>query len=177
MATAKIVTANGVSRLEIKKGFGKLFILEGDEFQEFAEYLQDEHNLSKQSTIIQNSDGAKTTLNNKELRSLAEKLKSLRKPLESPTEAINPMANEIVPPEPLKPVAGTKRPVVHKPEPIQASKLQVISILFAAVEWTAYATCPNCKTRHCLDITQGDGTNQSQFATQCDCGQILFLQK
>jgi hypothetical protein len=72
---------------------------------------------------------------------------------------------------------STKQSVVPKPEPMQTSKLQVISILFATIEWTAYATCPNCKARHSLDIKQGDGANQAQFAAQCECGQILFLQK
>jgi hypothetical protein len=192
MATAKVITANGVSILEIKKGLGKSFTLEGDEFQQLIEYLQNEANLDKKSTDIQNGDGKKVTLNNKELRSLAEKLKRLesptrvvpvdeiehmRKALESPTEAVKATPDEILPPLPLDPTASTKQPVVHKPKTIQASKLQVISIQLATIEWSAYATCPSCKARHCLDIKQSDGTNQSQFAAQCECGQILFLQK
>lgn len=180
MATAKVITANGVSILEIKKGLGKSFTLEGDEFQQLIEYLQVEANLDKKSTDIQNGDGKKVTLNNKELRSLAEKLKGIGKQpeaLELPTEAVKTTPDEILLPLPLNPVVSTKQAVAHKPKATQASKLQVISIQLATIEWTAYATCPSCKARYCLDIKQSDGTNQSQFAAQCECGQILFLQK
>lgn len=165
MTTAKVVTANGISRLEIKKGFGKTFILEGDEFQELASYLQDEKNLNKESTVIQNGDGAKTTLNNKEMRSLAEKLKVISRPLELP-EGIEPVIS--------------KPTLVENPTPrlelIHKSKLQVISIMTAKIEWHAYAICPNCKTSHSLDI-KIDTIVPDQFAAQCECGQILSLQK
>jgi hypothetical protein len=181
MATAKIIKANGViASLEIKGRFGKSFILEGDELAQLTEYLKDESNLSKESTRLENSNGGKITINNKELRSLADKLKatdSLPEALEQPIEAAKIASNEILSPLPLKPAARTKQPVVPKPEPAQVSKLQVISIQTAPIEWLAYATCPNCKIRHSLAIKQSDGANQSQFAAQCECGQILFLQK
>lgn len=179
MATAKVITANGaIVSLEIKGRFGKKsFVLEDDELTQFAEYLKDENNLAKEITKLENANGDKVTVNNKELRSLAEKLNSTRKPLESPTEAAKVTPDEILLPLPLDPTASTKQPVAHKPKASQASKLQVISIQLATIEWSAYATCPSCKARYCLDIKQSDGTNQSQFAAQCECGQILFLQK
>lgn len=76
--------------------------------------------------------------------------------------------------EPEEPLA--EEIIMPKQEVPRPSKLSVLEILLASIEWEAYVTCPGCKVKHQLD-TKANPASSSQLATQCVCGQILFLQK